>query len=41
MIKALLLISAFVLGWAVCYFQMTYGVDQEGTWVSNKEFDSD
>jgi hypothetical protein len=28
MIHALFLIPAFLMGWAVCYIQMTYGVDQ-------------
>lgn len=30
MISALLLIPAFILGYVVCYFYMTYGVDQNG-----------
>jgi hypothetical protein len=28
MLNALWLIPAFILGWIVCYVQMTYGVDQ-------------
>jgi hypothetical protein len=38
---ALLMIFSFFAGFIVCYIGMTYGVDQEGTWVSNKEFDSE
>jgi hypothetical protein len=30
MINALFLIPAFVAGWVVCYFVMTYKVDQDG-----------
>ena len=26
---ALWLIPAFLTGWAVCYIQMTYGIDQD------------
>jgi hypothetical protein len=38
---ALLMMFSFFAGFIVCYIGMTYGVDQEGTWVSNKEFDSE
>lgn len=37
MIHALFLIPAFITGWSVCYIQMTYGVDQNGHWVSDGE----
>jgi hypothetical protein len=39
--KIVLPILSFIAGWIVCYIQMTYGVDQDGTWVSNKDFDKD
>jgi hypothetical protein len=29
MINAFFLIPAFVIGWIVCYIQMTYGVEQD------------
>lgn len=29
MINALFLIPAFIVGWTVCYIQMTYGVEQD------------
>ena len=32
----LFLIPAFIVGWVVCYIQMTYGVDQDGEWVPNE-----
>jgi hypothetical protein len=28
-ISFLFLIPAFLIGWVVCYIQMTYGVDQD------------
>jgi len=36
---ALLMLFSFFIGFVSCYFFMTHGVDQEGFWVSNKEFD--
>lgn len=36
---ALFGLVGFVFGWVVCYIQMTYGVDQDGVWVSNKSTD--
>jgi len=33
LIHPLFLIPAFIVGWIVCYIQMTYGVDQNGHWV--------
>lgn len=32
-------LMGFVFGWVACYIQMTYGVDQDGVWVSNKSTD--
>lgn len=29
----------FIIGYVSCYFIMTNGVDQEGFWVSTKEFE--
>jgi hypothetical protein len=29
MINAFFLIPAFIAGWFVCYFQMTWGVEQD------------
>lgn len=39
MLHALWLIPAFITGWVVCYIQMTYGVDQNGIWISTEEID--
>ncbi len=36
---ALLMVLSFAIGWAVCFIQMTYGVDQDGVWISNKSKD--
>lgn len=36
---AILSLVGFVLGWVVCFIQMTYGVDQDGVWISNKNAD--
>lgn len=36
---ALFGMAGLVVGWVVCYIQMTYGVDQDGVWVSNKSTD--
>jgi len=36
---ALLMMFSFFVGWIVCYIQMTYGVDQDGVWISNKDID--
>jgi hypothetical protein len=39
--KIILPILTFIIGWIVCYVQMTYGVDQDGEWLSNKEFNKE
>lgn len=33
------MLLSFVAGYVACYFMMTGGVDQEGFWVSTKEFE--
>lgn len=35
------MLFSFIAGFVSCYFYMTYGVDQEGIWISNKEFDGE
>jgi hypothetical protein len=35
----LFVLLGFITGYIACYFMMTNGVDQEGFWVSTKEFE--
>jgi hypothetical protein len=35
----LFMLLSFIAGYVACYFMMTSGVDQEGFWVSTKEFE--
>jgi len=37
--KALLMLFSFIVGYVVCFFVMTRGVDQDGFWVSSKGFE--
>lgn len=42
MIKIIIAVAvAFIAGYITCYKFMTHGVDQDGQWVKNSEFDVD
>jgi hypothetical protein len=34
MVNLLFLIPAFILGYIACYVFMTWGLDQDGVWIS-------
>ncbi len=37
--KALMFVFSYLAGFITCYIVMTYGVDQDGFWVSNEGFE--